>query len=183
MHTGDKNAFCELYIRYKQRLWAYCYSFLKSAQDTDDMIQDIFANLWESKHLVQPGLSFSSFLYTIAKNRILNHLRTTHIKTQVHTYLSQQEAKPERPADEELEYKDFQRILLRAIELLPPKRRLVFNLSRNERLSRKEIAERLGISVYTVQEHISESLKFIKKYAGKYSEQSVLLFLFIRHIL
>ena len=170
INKGDRNAFCELYIRFKDRLWSYCYSFLKSKQDTDDIIQDIFAYIWESRHLINAELSFSSFLYTITKNRILNHIRTTNIKTQVHNYLSQ------------LEFQDFQQILLRAIDLLPPKRRQVFNLSRNENLSRKEIAEQLGISVYTVQEHISESLKFIKKYASKHADISLSLLVFIRHI-
>lgn len=183
INKGDRNAFCELYIRYKEKLWSYCYSFLKSKPDTDDIIQDIFTYIWEFKHLINTELSFSSFLYTITKNRILNHIRATNIKTQVHHYLSQQEVKLGKQADAELEFKDFQQILLHAIELLPPKRRKVFNLSRNENLSRKDIADQLGISVYTVQEHISESLKFIKKYVSKHSEQSIMLILFIRHIL
>lgn len=182
INKGDRNAFCELYIRFKDRLWSYCYSFLKSKQDTDDIIQDIFAYIWESRHLINAELSFSSFLYTITKNRILNHIRTANIKTQVHNYLSQLEEGLEKQADEELEFQDFQQILLRAIDLLPPKRRQVFNLSRNENLSRKEIAEQLGISVYTVQEHISESLKFIKKYASKHADISLSLLVFIRHI-
>lgn len=57
-------------------------------------------------------LSFSSFLYTITKNRILNHIRTTNIKTQVHNYLSQLEEGLEKQADEELEFQDFQQILV-----------------------------------------------------------------------
>lgn len=89
VNREDREAFCELYVRYKDKLEGFCYKFLKSKNDTEDIVQDIFTYLWESRHFINPDLSFSSYLYTITKNRMLNHIRNIDITLQVQSYLAQ----------------------------------------------------------------------------------------------
>lgn len=181
INQDDREAFCELYVRYKDKLWSFCYKFLKSGEDTDDIIQDIFTYLWESRKFINPDLSFSSFLFTMTKNRILNHIRSIDITIQVQSYLAQQPV-PDNSSMEELEFRDLQQVIVTAIEQLPPRRKEIFNLSRNENLPHKQIAEQLGISVYTVQEHISESLKFIRKYINRHAGTTISFLLFLNHL-
>lgn len=181
VNREDREAFCELYVRYKDKLEGFCYKFLKSKNDTEDIVQDIFTYLWESRHFINPDLSFSSYLYTITKNRMLNHIRNIDITLQVQSYLAQISV-PDNSSIEELEFQDFQQILLEAIDRLPPRRKEIFNLSRQENLPHKVIAAQLGISVYTVQEHISESLKFIRQYIQKHADTSLSLLLFLSSI-
>ena len=72
---GDENAFCELYAAYKNRLIYFAMRFLKSREYAEDVFQDAFAVVWQTRRFINPDTSFSSYLYTIVRNRILNQLR------------------------------------------------------------------------------------------------------------
>ncbi len=167
---NDEEAFREIYFRYKDKLWYYCLNFLKSEDECDDMVQEVFIRLWEMRHFVEPDLSFSSFLYTMTRNRILNYFRDMNVEAQVLKALAQKQKQSEGTVESELIFSDYQRILTDAIEKLPTQRKRIFNMSRIDSLSHKEIATLLDISVYTVQEHISESLRYIKEYFAKHAD-------------
>ena len=72
---GDEDAFCELYATYKNRLIYFAMRFLKSREYAEDVFQDVFTVVWQSRRFINPDASFSSYLYTIMRNRILNQLR------------------------------------------------------------------------------------------------------------
>lgn len=71
---NNEAAFSELYVRYKDKLYYFCLQILKSKEETNDIVQEIFIRIWESRSFINPNLSFSSFLYTMVRNRILNYL-------------------------------------------------------------------------------------------------------------
>jgi RNA polymerase sigma-70 factor (ECF subfamily) len=167
---SDESAFRELYIHYKEKLWRYAFSFLKSEEETDDLIQEIFIRVWELRFFMDPELSFSSFLYTMTRNRILNYFRNMDVEQQLKKALALRITVETEASESDLIFSDYQAILINAIEQLPPQRQRIFNLSRIEQKSHKEIAVQLGISVSTVQEHISESLRFIKRYFSKHTD-------------
>ena len=174
---NDEAAFSELYIRFKDRLYYFCLNLLKSREEANDIVQEIFIRIWESRNFINPDLSFSSFLYTMARNRILNHFRDVDIDEKVKSILAQRTPVEDNSIESDLIYTEYQKILKEAIEALPPQRKKIFNMSREESLTHKEIAAQLGISVNTVQEHISESLRFIKNYFSKYADISLSLLL------
>lgn len=175
----NETAFSELYVRYKDKLHYFCLSLLKSEEETNDIVQEIFIRLWESRIFINPDLSFSSFLYTIARNRILNYFRDMDIDAKAKSILAQNKPVEEDVIESNLIYTEYQNILKEAIEQLSPQRKKIFNMSRMDNLTHKEIAEQLGISVNTVQEHISESLHFIKTYFGKHSDISISILLYL----
>lgn len=177
--SNSEEAFCELYIRYKDKLWQYAYHLLKSAEETDDIIQEVFIRLWEVRNFINPELSFSSFIYTMTRNRIMNYFRDVDIKQQVEKALLLKRKVKEESIEANLITAEYQKILLDAISQLPPQRKRIFNMSRMDNLSYKEIALQLGISVNTVQEHISEALRFIKTYFFKHSD--IILTVFFLH--
>ncbi len=176
---GDESAFCDLYVRYKDRLWVFSFSLLKSEDETDDIVQEVFINLWESRVFLNSELSFSSFLLTIARNRILNYFRDIDIEARIKNKILVQSEPFEDKVESEIVYEEYVVILKKAIENLPPQRKRIFNLSRIDHFTHKEIAEQLDISVYTVQEHISESLRFIRKYLTQYADIQFSVFLFL----
>lgn len=176
---NDEAAFSELYIRFKDRLYYFCLNLLKSREEANDIVQEIFIRIWESRNFINPDLSFSSFLYTMARNRILNHFRDVDIDEKVKSILAQRTPLEDNSIETDLIYSEYQKILKEAIEALPPQRKKIFNMSREENMSHKEIAAQLGISVNTVQEHISESLRFIKNYFSKYADVSLSLLLYL----
>lgn len=167
---NDECAFRELYFRYKDKLWRYTFSFLKSEEESDDMVQEVFTRLWELRHFIDPYLSFSSFIYTMTRNRILNYLRDMDVELQVKKAFALKLSIKTDTTESDLIFAEYQTILANAIDQLPPQRKKIFNMSRLENKSHKEIAAQLNISVSTVQEHISESLKFLKIYFTNHTD-------------
>lgn len=174
----DEAAFSELYVRHKDKLRYFCLSLLKSGEEANDIVQEIFIRIWESRSFINPDLSFSSFLYTMARNRILNYFRDADIDMKVKQILALKNPTEENIIESDMIYAEYKNILHEAIETLSPQRKKIFNMSREENLSHKEIAAQLGISVNTVQEHISESLRSIKSYFLKHTDISLSLLMF-----
>lgn len=167
---GDEDAFCELYAAYKNRLIFFAMRFLKSREYAEDVFQDAFTVVWQSRRFIDPDASFSSYLYTIIRNRLLNQLRDAANEEKLKESILSQALDYTDNTKREVMLNDLKFIISRALEQLTPRQREVFEMSREAQLSHKEIAGKLGISVNTVQEHISSSLKMIRNYLIKYSD-------------
>lgn len=166
---GDEDAFCELYAAYKNRLIYFAMRFLKSCEYAEDVFQDAFTVVWQSRRFIDPDASFSSYLYTIIRNRLLNQLRDAANEEKLKESILSQALDYTDDTKREVMLNDLKFIISRALEQLTPRQRKIFEMSREAQLSHKEIAGELGISVNTVQEHISSSLKIIRTYLIKYS--------------
>ncbi len=166
---GDEDAFCELYATYKNRLIYFAMRFLKSREYAEDVFQDVFTVVWQSRRFINPDASFSSYLYTIMRNRILNQLRNAANEEKLKESILSQALDYTEDTKREVMLNDLKSLISHALQQLPPRQREIFEMSREAQLSHKEIADKLGISVNTVQEHISTSLKLIRTYLIKYS--------------
>ena len=166
---GDEDAFCELYAAYKNRLIYFAMRFLKSREYAEDVFQDAFTVVWQSRRFIDPDAYFSSYLYTIIRNRLLNQLRDAANEEKLKESILSQALDYTDDTKREVMLNDLKFIISRALEQLTPRQREIFEMSREAQLSHKEIAGELGISVNTVQEHISSSLKIIRTYLIKYS--------------
>ena len=166
---GDEDAFCELYATYKNRLIYFAMRFLKSREYAEDVFQDAFTVVWQSRRFINPDASFSSYLYTIMRNRILNQLRTAANEEKLKESILSQALDYTEDTKREVMLNDLKSLISHALQQLTPRQREIFEMSREAQLSHKEIADKLGISVNTVQEHISISLKLIRTYLIKYS--------------
>ena len=167
---GDEDAFCELYATYKNRLLYFAMRFVKSRDFAEDIFQDAFTVIWQGRRFIDPNASFSSYLYTIMRNRILNQIRD----------MEKEDTLKESILSQAIDYSDdtknnilsgvLKNIIQKAFESLTPRQQEIFRMSREELLSHKEIADKLGISIHTVQEHISLALHTIRTYLTKYSD-------------
>ena len=166
---GDEDAFCELYATYKNRLIYFAMRFLKSREYAEDVFQDAFTVVWQSRRFINPDASFSSYLYTIMRNRILNQLRNAANEEKLKESILSQALDYTEDTKREVMLNDLKSLIPHAWQQLTPRQREIFEMSREAQLSHKEIADKLGISVNTVQEHISISLKLIRTYLIKYS--------------
>ncbi|UBD69372.1 MULTISPECIES: RNA polymerase sigma-70 factor [Bacteroides] len=166
---GDEDAFCELYATYKNRLIYFAMRFLKSREYAEDVFQDAFTVVWQSRRFINPDASFSSYLYTIMRNRILNQLRNAANEEKLKESILSQALDYTEDTKREVMLNDLKSLISHALQQLTPRQREIFEMSREAQLSHKEIADKLGISVNTVQEHISTSLKLIRTYLIKYS--------------
>ena len=166
---GDEDAFCELYATYKNRLISFAMRFLKSREYAEDVFQDAFTVVWQSRRFINPDASFSSYLYTIMRNRILNQLRNAANEEKLKESILSQALDYTEDTKREVMLNDLKSLISHALQQLTPRQREIFEMSREAQLSHKEIADKLGISINTVQEHISTSLKLIRTYLIKYS--------------
>lgn len=167
---GDENAFCELYAAYKNRLLYFAMKFVKSRDFAEDIFQDAFTIIWQSRRFINPDASFSSYLYTIVRNRILNQIRDADKENTLKEQILSQAIDYTDDTKENILANDLREIINKALEKLTPRQREIFEMSREAQMSHKEIADALGISVNTVQEHISVSLRTIRTFLSKYTD-------------
>ncbi|GAJ09662.1 unnamed protein product, partial [marine sediment metagenome] len=173
---GDIASFDKLFTKYSEKLYLFAVGYLKKQEDAEGLVQEVFIKVWEKRLELREDLSFKSFLFTIAYNAIVDHFRKwskeeeclEHFRKTLDLYHNEPEKK--------VEYSDLEELALKTIEKLPPKRKLIYQLSRQEELTNKEIAERLKISIKTVEYHMSLALKFLKEQLGKKLLPSLLFF-------
>jgi RNA polymerase sigma-70 factor (ECF subfamily) len=161
---GDEDAFCELYAAYKNRLIYFAMRFLKSREYAEDIFQDAFAVVWQGRRFINPDASFSAYLYTIVRNRILNQLRDLSNQDKLREQILSQAVNYTNETKDEIIANDLRQFISRALQQLTPRQREIFQMSRERQMSHREIAEVLGISVNTVQESISISLRTLRTY-------------------
>ena len=166
---GDEDAFCELYAAYKNRLIYFAMRFLKSREYAEDIFQDAFAVVWQGRRFINPDASFSAYLYTIVRNRILNQLRDLSNQDKLREQILSQAVNYTNETQDEIIANDLRQFISRALQQLTPRQREIFQMSRERQMSHREIAEVLGISVNTVQESISISLRTLRTYLEKNS--------------
>ena len=166
---GDEDAFCELYAAYKNRLIYFAMRFLKSREYAEDIFQDAFTVVWQGRRFINPDASFSAYLYTIVRNRILNQLRDLAKQDKLREQILSQAVDYTNNTKETVFANDLRQFIVRALQQLTPRQREIFEMSREQQMSHREIAEALGISVNTVQESISISLRILRTYLEKNS--------------
>lgn len=178
---GEEKAFCKLYVQYKPRLFKFAIALLKSQNVAEDICQDIFFNIWENRYFLKCGTSFSSFLFSMARNRIINYLRDESCHKRILESLYEQAIDFDNSTKNTILANDLGEHMKHAVKLLSNRQREVFELSRHHMLTNKEIAEQLNISISTVQDHLSASLKIIRTYFKKegllHTSQIILAFI------
>ena len=156
----DKASFEQIYKKYWSKLYIYAFNVLKEREICEDIVQEIFVDLWTKRHNVQIT-DLNSYLYQSVRFQIFNHFRKSKYKKQL---LMKFDLFVEQYAIEELyEEKELQDEINHIISKLPEQRRRIYQMSRRDGLSNKEISENLNISLQTVRNQISTSLKFIRK--------------------
>ncbi|WP_245949273.1 RNA polymerase sigma factor [Echinicola strongylocentroti] len=160
MKEGELAAFDELYYRYAPRVIGFAKSVFHNNDIAEDAVQEVFVKVWEKRGGIDEALNFKSYLFTAVKHQVYNRIRQVK-----HTVGLEEMAQPvyhEVSGLEELEYKEFEQTALNLIDSLPGVQKQVFKLSRLEGVSHKEIAEKLGVSVRTVEHHCYLATKFLK---------------------
>jgi len=173
-------AFDLLFRKYSKKLSKFGFSILKSTEDTENLIQDVFLNLWENRNKVEKDSAIKSYIFTLTHNSAISIIRKKARESEFVEYLKSLQEISEEPADKELEYIELTNKLDEILKALPPRQREVYLLHKVEGLKYGEIAERLNISVNTIENHMSRALKTIREKLGNYSLIAILFwYLFV----
>lgn len=165
LQNDDCQAFDALFRQYSPRLYRFAFSYLKSRPEAEEIVQDCFLKVWEKRAELRTDVPLKGYLFTIAHHAILNQLR--HSKHQlVYQEYTLRASRDGGEAREDLDFAaaELETVYLAALEKLPPKRRHIFVLSRQQGLSYPEIAQELNISVKTVETQMAQALKFLRHY-------------------
>lgn len=160
--NDDKHAFDELYRLYYPKLYVYSKSFLKIDSGIDDILQEVFVKVWMNRKNIKKVETYNAFLYTITKNTLLNEIRSRLKSEEFRTDLFYKSVASEFITQEAVEYNDIRKQVDQLVLQLPEKRRKIYLMSREEGKPNAEIAAELGISVKTVEDHMTHSLRFLK---------------------
>lgn len=163
LKKGDIAAFDAIYNQYCHKLHQFVFMYLKQEEDAEEVVQEVFIKIWESREKVDVYLSFESFLFTIAYNSTMSLLRKRVSETKSREYLkSLQKIETEEMVIDEIQYNELNNKVQSLLEQLSPRQSEIYLLSREEGLSHKEIAIKLNISESTVNNHLVTILKFLK---------------------
>ena len=172
---GKAYAFDKLYEIYCTKLYYFAFSILKSSEDAEEVVQTTFLKIWERRQSIDSKYAFKSFVFTVAYNVIVDILRE-RLKEQKYREIILNKATANYNMEESIEYGDLLDCVQQIVQELPPRKKEIFQLSREKHLSYSEIAEKLDISIKTVENSINYSLKFIKSRLGS---DSLVIMLYI----
>jgi RNA polymerase sigma-70 factor (ECF subfamily) len=167
-------AFDCLYRKYGKRIYRFALSILKSSEEAENIIQEVFLSLWEHRHSVINEASVKYYIFSIAYNSSISVLRKKIRETSFIDHLKSLQDIQQEVVNTELEFNELNDKLNQIIDQLPRRQREVFLLHRIERLKYRDISERLGISENTIENHMSKALKTIRKKLGNYSVVAIL---------
>ena len=164
LKNGDMLAFDKVYELYSHKLFSFVFKISKNEADTDDIVQEVFVRIWESRDKLEDYKLLNSYIFTIAYNnsidlirkRINNNKYLEHLK-----YSAVINATPNLIS--EIEFNELNTQVQKLIANLPERQKQVYLLHKEEGLTYSEIAEKLGISKNTVENHIVKALKYLRQ--------------------
>ena len=157
----DRKTFEMLFREHYNALCRFAHGYLQDFETAEEIVQDVFVNLWQKRDSIEKEKNIKSYLFTSVKNRSLNYIRDNK---KFRSYFLDVEAELDIPIYD-VDYGSEVYIsnkIERAMDKLPEKCREVFELSRHDGLKYKDVAEKLGISVKTVEAQMSKALKILR---------------------
>jgi RNA polymerase sigma-70 factor (family 1) len=181
LKKDNHNSFQKLFELYSKPLFQFSISYLKSRENAEGVVQEVFIKVWNKRKALKTDTSFKSYLFTIALNTIRkqfnNQSRQNEVKHDILTNFSKNKA----TFDDKDDYQVLLDKLEELIEKMPEKRRQVFIKKKLEEKSLKEISLELDITTKTVEYHITEAMKFLKQEFEKMQVKGLIFFhLFVK---
>jgi len=163
LKDGDMRALEYFYNCYQKTLQLFLRTYCREEGMAEEMTQEAFIQLWENKQKVNPEFSVKNLLFTIAKNKALDHIRKTQNQARIIKLRHTEDHGTFSTLDQVI-LADYNRLLSDALLQLPARNREVFALSRNTHLSNIEISQQLNISVKSVEKHITKTLRYLRDF-------------------
>lgn len=161
MQDGNKYAFEEIYERFNGLLYIYACKMVPDREDARDIVQEVFVYLWSNPD-IKIKSQLSAYLYTAVRYKIFDWLDKNKSRTNYLQSLESFADQGDYGTDNYIREREFASLIEKEVSLLPPKMRLIFEMSRQQHLSQKEIAEILHLSDKTVKKQMSNALKVLR---------------------
>lgn len=180
LKKGNIEAFNQIFYTYSSRLYHFAYGYLKSKEDAEEMVQEIFSRIWDKRAEIKEEYQFRSYLFSIAFNYIKKHFRS---KALINKYIESASINNLEigQTQEDVNYASLKLMVDQLVDKMPEKRKAVFFKSRFEGKNSKEIAVEMNISQSTVENHLNQALRFLRQHLKDENLAGLLFFwLFIQ---
>lgn len=161
LKQGEEQAFRIVFDTYHHRLFTFSMKFVHDEETAKEIVQNVFLKVWRNRRKLNPALSFQAYLFKIAKHENFKYLKKAARDASLKEELIHRCLSATTPIEDDLIFTEYQAIANKAIALLPPKRRLVFEMAQ-QGLTHGEIARELGISVHTVRSQLAHATQSVK---------------------
>lgn len=162
LKEGDHQAFTHLYNQYWRQVYNFCRLYVQ-ADAAEEVMQEVFIKLWTGRALIKEDANFKGYLFIVTRNIVFDQYRKgvneSALKTALMTVLDDS-----CEFEEEISANDLMEYINGLIKEMPLQRQQIFDLSRKENLTYREIAEKLNITEKAVEQSIGRSIKFLKQH-------------------
>lgn len=164
LKNGDMLAFDRIYELYSHKLYSFVFKIIKNESDADDIVQEVFVKIWESRGKLDDYKSLNSYILTIAYNNSIDLIRKRINSNKYLEHLKKSSVIQSTASSiDELEFNELNNQVEKLIAQLPERQKQVYHLHREEGLTYPEIAEQLSISKNTVENHMVKALRYIRQ--------------------
>lgn len=175
---GDHRAFRKLFDQYHHKVYSYSFRFLRSETLAQEIVQEVFINIWLSRAKMTQINNFGGYLRVTTKNLTLNALKKIALDFKVNNRQINNWTEVDNHTAHNIELKETRALLNEAILKLPKQQRLIYQMCHIDGVKHKDAAEQLNISPLTVKAHLRDATKTVRIFMGDRADLSVLLFLF-----
>lgn len=162
---GDEKAFKTFFLYYHPRVKGFINGLLQSHKEAEDISQDIFLSLWNNRSSLATINNIKAYLFRICKNAAYRHIeRALLFKNYQEKQSTYKNPLPDtNETDENIRLQELELLVAMVVEKMPTQRKRIYKMSRDLGMNNEEIAEKLGISKRTVENHLSQALSDIRK--------------------
>jgi len=177
--NGQRAAFTRLYATHLTALYKYVFLFTHSKVETEEILQEIFIKVWEQRDKLPAIASFKDYLFRMAKNKLIDTIRHQQIRRKALAEIRRTAQDREATTANQCDYRAYYQVVQKAMEQLPPKRKLIFRMTIENGLSQEEIASQLKISRSVVNKQLYSASRFVRQYLFEHTEISIPLLLLL----
>jgi len=170
---GSEKAFALLLEQKWNNIYWQAFTYVRSSSQAQDIVQDVFLKIWQTRKQLPDVAQFDSFLFIVARNHIISTLRKKTALPLGYDTLAVEE-KYYLP-DKTLSRKNLAELIARAVDLLPQQQRTAYLLSRDQGLSHEEIARSMQVSKEAAKKNICRALNFLRSYINAHADVTMLL--------
>mgnify|MGYP001121110909 CR=1 FL=1 len=160
---GDEEAFREVVYYYSPKLISFLFSITKTMHIAEEIMQEVLLRLWKNRERIEAD-NLGGWLYRVASNLAYSYLKREALNGRLLSSLKKKQKNQFSEIDQQMDYKECNELIYKALNQLPDQQRKVYQLSLQEGMSRKEIAEVLNISPNTVKNHLTRALQFLRHF-------------------
>ena len=165
--NSDELAFCKIFNHYRNKLYSYVLRITENEELAEEIVLDAFLKIWLNRTMLSDINRFDSYLYTVVRNQAFNSVKRIAHEASLIKELSLTATEYNYATEETVVHNDYQELLDKAVNQLPPQQKLIYTLSRDEGMKYDEIAFQLKLSKNTVKAHLKKSGKQLTYYFYK----------------